>query len=58
MVAAEEEEEGVEEGGRARKLATLLVDDDDCSEGWDLSSWAGLDAGNAGVEMAAALAEL
>lgn len=57
-MAAEEEEEGLEEGGRARKLATLLVDDDDCSEGWDLSSWAGLDAGNAGVEMAAALAEI
>ncbi len=50
MVVAEEEE-----GGRARKLRTLLVDDD-CSEGLDLSCW-GLDAGNAGVEMAA-LAEI
>lgn len=44
-----------EEGGRARKLGTLLVDDD-CSEGLDLSCW-GLDAGNAGAEMAA-LAEI
>lgn len=50
VVVAEEEE-----GGRARKLRTLLVDDD-CSEGLDLSCW-GLDAGNAGVEMAV-LAEI
>lgn len=56
MVAEEEEEdEELEEGGRARTLGTLLGEDD-CSEGWDLSCW-GLDAGNAGVEMAA-LAEI
>lgn len=52
VVVAEEEEE---EGGRARNLGTLLVDDD-CSEGLDSSCW-GLDAGNAGVELAA-LAEI